>query len=142
MVPFFWCLTAWYIPFGAGQSATNHSLDDFDRERYLGTDCLNGHLRHLFINSAMDEALARAIFPTVLSAKDMHRFTPSPAGQKNGSRAERVCGSPSPHTTIVHWHDISSYKHDLRQALLAIKRDDEDEFKARKAAIFQSVKMR
>lgn len=39
-------------------------------------------------------------------------------------------------------HDIGFCEHDLRQALLAVERDDEDEFKVRKAAIFQSVKMR
>lgn len=48
------------------------SFDEFDQERYPGTDYLNGHLRYLFINSAMDEALARAIFQTISSSKDMH----------------------------------------------------------------------
>lgn len=39
-------------------------------------------------------------------------------------------------------HDIGFCEYDLRQALLAAERDDEDEFKRRKAAIFQRVKSR
>jgi len=45
------------------------SFDEFDRERYPGTDYLNGHLRDWFISNAMDEALARAIFQTISSGK-------------------------------------------------------------------------
>jgi len=48
------------------------SFDDFDLESHLGTGYLNGHLRDLFINNAMDEALARAIPQTIPSAKGMH----------------------------------------------------------------------
>jgi len=45
-------------------------FDEFDEEPFLGTEYLNGHLKRLFINSAMDETLARAIFETISSSKD------------------------------------------------------------------------
>ncbi|KAI1454354.1 hypothetical protein F4805DRAFT_460812 [Annulohypoxylon moriforme] len=51
-------------------------FDDFDREPLTGFKRMKGHVRDVFINNAMDDALVQAIFETVSGVKECHNFAP------------------------------------------------------------------
>ncbi|KAI1209109.1 uncharacterized protein F4807DRAFT_110383 [Annulohypoxylon truncatum] len=108
-------------------------FDDFDRERFPGSGYLKGHIRDVFINSAMDGTLARSIFETVSMVKESHsfvmleklkiRYEPSPdfcLGHKFrylGKYGIPLCGS---------WQVDRSLRDDSRHVLLAREFDKKD----------------